>query len=262
LAQIAAGGGVTIEVTDPADSQSAWGAHLTQNTGDAVFWAGLDHNGGLTVWYLPEATDTYSWGTDVAYSNFSTTGISSTTPDGHDWLAAGRSHSPAGGVIGATRSGNQLWFAWNAGTDSNFLQAHIELVGLDLSNNFKLIQQVQIWNEVFAFGYPALATNACTGEIGLSFAYGGGGAYENHVVGFLDDFAVYSTTDSNVGTSRYGDYLTIRQIPPPPGSPGTLFSAFGYGFVNGIPPLTGTKADIHYVVFGRPVSSPCSYSIH
>src|SRR5215216_5173590 len=90
-----------------------------------------------------------------------------------DWLAknfngpAGNSF-PRNGIIGATRSGNQLWFAWTAGTDRNFQQAHVEMVTFDRNNNFRLIQQVQIWNNNYAFAYPALATAACTGEVGLS----------------------------------------------------------------------------------------------
>ena len=52
----------------------------------------------------------------------------------------------------------------------------------DRGNNFNKIQQHQIWNRTIAFGYPALASNACTGEIGLSLEFGGGGNFENHAV--------------------------------------------------------------------------------
>ena len=68
---------------------------------------------------------------------------------------------PRNGVIGAARSGNQLWFGWTAGTDAHFPQAHIELAVFDRGNNFNKIQQNQIWNNSFAFAYPALASNAC-----------------------------------------------------------------------------------------------------
>jgi hypothetical protein len=109
---------------------------------------------------------------------------------------------------------------------------------------------VQIWNNNFAFAYPALATNACTGEIGLSLEYGGNGNYENHVVGFWGDFIVYITSSSNVGTTRFGDYVTIRQDPTP-GLNGAFFDAFGYGLNSVPPPGTGTRTDVRYVVFGR-----------
>jgi len=158
-------------------------------------------------------------------------------------------------VIGATRSGNQLWFGWSAGTDSNFKQAHVEIVTLDRSNNFSKVQQVQVWNNDYAFGYPAFATNACTGEVGMSFEFGGNGNYENHVVGFWGDFVAYVTSSSNTGTDRFGDYVTIRQAPATESNPGNLFTAFGFGVNSAPPPATGKQSDIHYVVFGRPASS-------
>jgi hypothetical protein len=114
---------------------------------------------------------------------------------------------------------------------------------------------VQIWNNSYAFGYPALATNACTGEVGLSLEYGGNGNYENHVVGFWGDFVVYLTTASNVGTCRFGDYVTIRQAPATTENPGNLFAAFGYGLNSIPPPGSGASSDIRYVLFGRPASS-------
>ncbi len=162
---------------------------------------------------------------------------------------------PRNGIIGATRSNNQLWFAWTAGTNSNFQQAHVEMVQLDRSNNFHKDQQVQIWNNGYAFAYPALSTNACTGEVGMSFEYGGNGNYENHVVGFWGDFIAYVTSSSDVGTNRFGDYVTIRQAPVTDANPGNLFAAFGYG-LNQVPaPGTGTNTDLRYVLFGRPASS-------
>jgi hypothetical protein len=182
------------------------------------------------------------------------------TPDGQDWLAKNFNGPkgdsfPRNGIIGATRSGNQLWFAWSAGTNSNFQQPHVEMVTLDRSNNFKKIQQVQIWNSSYAFAYPALATNSCTGEVGLSFESGGNGNYENHVVGFWGDFVAYITTGSNAGTDRFGDYVTIRQAPGTESDPGNLFTAFGFGINSATPPAMGTTTDIHFVSFGRPATS-------
>lgn len=261
LTGIQAGGTITIEFTDPANAPSSivWGAHLTQNTANEIFWAGHNGNNKLRVYSLAEGSNTYFW-RDIGISSWANNAPTSTTPDGQDWLCknfhgcTGNGAFPRNGIIGATRSGNNVWFAWSAGTNDNFKQAHIEMVTLDRSNNFNKIQQVQIWNNDYAFAYPALATNACTGEVGLSFEYGGNGNYENHVVGFWGDFVAYITTGSNVGTTRYGDYATIRQTPVTKENPGNLFDAFGYGLNTVPPPGTGTLTDIHYVVFGRPAS--------
>jgi hypothetical protein len=259
LAGIQAAGTISIDYTHPSDAPMAWGSHLTQNTKDEVFWAGHNNNSSMRVFSLNEGSNTYFW-RDVGISSWANNAPTSITPDGRDWLAKnfngpGGNSFPRNGVIGATRSGSQLWFAWTAGTDSNFQRPHVEMVTLDRGNNFNKSQQVQVWNNNYAFGYPALATNACTGEVGLSFEFGGNGHYENHVVGFWGDFIAYITTGSNVGTTRFGDYVTIRQTPPTDANPGNLLNAFGYGFNSVPPPGAGIRTDVHYVSFGRPESA-------
>ncbi len=72
------------------------------------------------------------------------------------------------------------------------------------------------------------------------------------MVGFWGDFVGYLTIASNVGTTCYGDYVTLRQTPVIQTNPGNLFTAFGYG-LNSIPG-SGTLTDIRYVLFGRPAS--------
>ena len=251
LAGLQAGGTIEIDFTNPADSRMAWFAHLVQDPSDEIFWAGHNNNSQMRIFSLKEGSNTYFW-QDIGISSWSTSGISSTTPDGQDWLS--EVHAVGTWIAGGTRTGNQVWFAWTAGTDSNFQQPHVEMVTLNIDNNnppnINLNQQVQIWNNSYAFAYPALATNGCTGEVGLSLEYGGNGNYENHVVGFWGDFLVYITTGSSAGTSRFGDYVTLRQHPPTDGNPGNLFDAFGYGINN-----PGAQTDIHYVLFGRPASA-------
>jgi hypothetical protein len=114
------------------------------------------------------------------------------------------------------------------------------------------MQQVQVWNNSFAFAYPAFSSNACTGELGMSFEFGGNGNFENHVVGFWGDFVAYITTNSDAGTDRFGDYVTIRRAPPTENDPGNLFTAFGFGVNKQTPPNTGKKTNVRYVLFGRP----------
>jgi hypothetical protein len=208
----------------------------------------------LRVFSWAETSNTYYW-RDVGISSWANNAPTSTTPDGKDWLAYNFTTAvfPRNGIIGATRSGGSIWFAWSAGTDGNFPQPHIEMVQID-DSTFSLLQQVQIWSSGLAYAYPDLATNACTGEIGLSVETGGNGNYENHAVGFWGDFITYQTTNSNFGTDRYGDYSTIRQATSTTANPGNLFSAFGYGFEKA---GKGSQADIHYVLFGRTPKS-CS----
>jgi hypothetical protein len=270
LTQIQASGTIFVDFTDPSLGSMAYGGHLMQNTLNEIFWAGHNDNGfcalglpfglsvcGLRVFSLMEGSNTYFW-QDIGIGSWPNTGLSSTTPDGLDWLTKLRDF-PGSALIGATRTGNQLWFGWSAGTNSAFHQPHVQMVALNIDNNeppnISVSQQVQIWNNGYAFAYPALATNGCTGEVGLSLEYGGNGNYENHVVGLWGDFLVYITTGSNVGASRFGDYVTIRQQPATPDNPGNLFDALGYGLNSVPPPGSGTTTDLRYVAFGRPASS-------
>jgi hypothetical protein len=242
LAGLQAGGTITLGFTNPADSSMAWFAHLVQNTGNEIFWAGHNNTSSMRVFSLAENSNTYFW-RDVTIASWTNGGFTSLTPDNMNWL--GEVSAVGTWIAGGTRSGNHVWFAWTAGLDNNFRQPHVNMVDLDRSNNFQVAQQVAIWNNDYAFGYPALSTNRCTGEVGLSLEYGGGSRFENHVVGFWGDFVVYITTASDTGTTRFGDYVTIRQAQPYITNPGNLFNAFGYG-------ITGGKTDIHRVLFGRP----------
>ena len=261
LTGLQAAGTITVWFTDPADGSMAWGSHLMQDTGNELFWAGHNNNSNMRVFSSPDATPDnqfYYW-RDVGISSWANNSPTSLTPDNQNWLAylfdPAVQRFPGNAVIGGTRVGNDLWFAWSAGTDDNFAKPHIEMVRLDRSDNFAKREQVQIWNPDYAFAYPALATNICTAEVGLAFEYGGGGNYENSVVGFWGDFVAYITTGSNVGSARFGDYVSIRQAPVTDADPGNLFTAFGYGRNSVPPPGTGATSDVHYVLFGRPSSS-------
>jgi hypothetical protein len=223
----------------------AWFAHLAQNPGDEIFWAGHNNTSNMRIFSWAQNTMTYFW-RDVNIASWTNGNFESNTPDNQNWL--GEVKAVGTWIAGATRAANHVWFGWTAGKDDNFRQVHVDMVELNRNNNFSVDQQVQIWNNDYAFGYPALNTNACTGEVGLSLEYGGNGHFENHVVGFWGDFLVYITTASDTGTGRFGDYVTLRQEPPTKSDPGNLFNAYGYG-------ITKAKTDIHYVLFGRPASA-------
>lgn len=264
LAGLQAGGTIQIGLTDPNDGSMAWGSHLTQNTLDAVFWAGHSSTSCLRVFSMKESDNSYSW-QDVKHPSYNKTGLSSLTPDGIDWMLK-LTDFPADSVIGATRvaganivTGNSpppetyvLWFAWTAGPIGDFPQPFIAMVGVD--QDFKEYDY-EIWGSQ-ALGYPALATNLCTQEIGVSLVAGGSGHYQSHEVGIAGDSMLYQTVGSNEGASRWGDYVTIRQAPATGLNPGNLFVAFGFGVSNGPRPGTGGTS-VRYVVFGRP-SSVCN----
>ena len=254
LSDIKSGNGIGFNYTKYSDGQTAYASHLTQNTLDEVFWAGLNDNTTIRVFNWPESSTSYTW-TDVPIGPWPNTSMSSLTPDKQDWLSFLSSSFPGHAVLGAarvvvkrgdTKGKNEVLFAWSAGSGLGLPQAHVEWVALDRNYNFKLVSQQQIWNASYAFAYPAFAVNS-NNEIGLSLQYGGGGNYENHVAGFWGDYILYSTTSSNTGYSRFGDYVTICPYTPDT----TRFAAFGYGVQTGSS-CGAISFDTHYVVFGRP----------
>jgi len=293
LASIKAGGTIPFRYTSPSVSGVAWADDLTQNPGGEIFWAGHNDNSHLRVFNWAESSDTYYW-RDIEHMSYTTNydGCASTaTPptvitcpssDGvhvpswtpspisnppepvtNDWLWRNGDDS----ITGTTRSGNNVWFAWAAAPDSTFPQEYIQMVELDSAKNFARVNQVEIWNPDFAFDLPALSTNACTGEIGLSVGNGGGGVktksgvaggtFSNFAVGFWGDFLVYNLTASNVNTGLYGDYMTIRQNNTA-SNHGAYFDAFGYGLEKlstagsgAVLPESEVNVDVRYGVFGR-----------
>jgi hypothetical protein len=281
LSQIQAGGTIQIQYTDPSDSSMAWADHLTQDTGNEIFWVGHNGTSLLRVFSWPEGSSSYSW-TDVPIFTYNpnydgctnkagaiitcpkkdgkhipstapTPVVDPPTPVTRDWLFRAADDA----ITGATRSGNQLWFAWNAAPGRGLPQPYIEMVEINAST-FTRTNQVQIWNPSFAFALPSLSTNECNGEIGLSLAHGGGGTeYPNHSVGFWGDFLVYDSTASDVTTGDFGDYVTIRQNHTP-ANHGAFFDAFGYGLTKlstagtGSPlPSNEVNVGVQYVIFGR-----------
>ena len=257
--------------------------HLMQNASDRMFWAGHNGNDKLRVFSWADGpNDTQSDDVKISpYAPCCDAASFSLTPDGNNWLGKagdsilGATGAPIPGAPGAPIPGAPaapaVWFAWTAAPDYNFPEAHIEMVSIQfeppigatnpLGLQTDTVEQVQIWNPNVAFAYPALATNECTGEVGLSLLYGGGNVnYVNHAVGFWGDFVVYNTTASDVGTARVGDYVTIRRVPATAVNlKSNLFTAFGYGLNKVHPPASGLNTDVHYVLFGRPISaSPTS----
>ena len=94
---------------------------------------------------------------------------------------------------------------------------------IDPTNGYKRLDQFAIWNNDYAFAYPALATND-RDEVGIALGWGGKTFYANSAVGILGDFVVWYPALSNASTTRWGDYVTARQASPQTG----MFAGFGY----------------------------------
>jgi hypothetical protein len=207
LNEIAAGTTMHFRFTFPANGNFAYGAHIAQNCGDQIFWAGHKNSSTMQVFNWPEASNSYSW-RDVGVNSWPNSTLSSTTPSKNDWLSFA-SGFPNKAVIGATRKDNELWFAWMASKGGGFPQSHIQMVRIGIGS-WNLIGQMQVWNGSFAFGYPSLFT-APNGDIAMSLGFGGGSFEASHAVGYWGDFVVYYPRLSDGSFTRWGDYVSVRR---------------------------------------------------
>lgn len=240
LAEIQSGSGFTFWFTQAADGANAYGGHVSQNTGNEVYWAGHVSNSRMRVFSWRESETVYYWrDRDV---NTWTQAYSSNTPSGVNWLSFG---FPGNAVIGNTRRGDEVWFAWNAGAGGGFPNAHIQVVKFR-NSDYSVVEQMQIWNASYAFAYPCFATNT-DNEVGISLGWGGITTEANHAAGFMGDFVVYYPRLSTSSAGRYGDYVTIRRY----NSNGRWFAAAGYTTQNTPAPASTQFQDVHYILFGR-----------
>jgi hypothetical protein len=214
---------------------------VAQNCAGTAYFVAHKSSSALRVfsWKETLAAPTFN---DVNVASWATTGFSSTTPDGRNWLArADGRHS------GATLTGNELWFAWGSakGGANARPQAFVQIARINATTK-ALIENINIWNPDFAYFYAALATNS-NDEVGVSVAMGGGAKFPSHVVGILTGTRKLVTAFAgNRGPSdnKWGDYLTVRRNYPNE----KQFCASGYVLKSG---AGASDATPNFTVFGR-----------
>jgi hypothetical protein len=239
---------INMGYTAPSNSSVAYGSHVSQDTGDAVFWAGHFDSRTLTAFNMPESSNQYFW-RNVDIDSWPQGTITLVAPDGVDNFSFGW---PGNAVTAATRrTGNEVWFAWNASSNSNFKNAHIQVIQIDTAT-YRKTSQWQIWNDAYAFADPYIATNA-NGEVGISLAWGAANTnYVSHAVGILGDFIVWypelsTASPTGLANVRLGDYFSVSRNPDNT----LLYDASGYAVLERAAPATGWYFDPYYIQFGR-----------
>ena len=227
-----------------------------QNTGNIGYFGALVNDSQLRIYSWGEAVTDKPMPHDVDIASIPTENTVSITPYGTDWLGPLTKVQWAR-LYGATRSGDELWFSWNGGrrvaqqSTDTFPQPHIGIA--IVTTGFQLIEDRYIWNPDYAYAYPALATNA-DGEVGISFAQGGGAQYVQHAIGLLTRTQELAATTSGKTVGGGGHYVSIRRAYPDE----KLFSAAGY---NSPPDKTVNPPWVnrpYYILFGR---NPCQQFI-
>ncbi len=254
------------------------GSPIQNIAGDVNYWAAHVDNSTMRIYESKGGDPNYSW-RDRKISNWPMTtdnNIVSAAPDSTDWVS--EDHR----IIGATKVNNQLWFAWSATVGDGgaggfkFPQPHIQIAKFDLAQDFKLLEQTQVWNADHAYCYPCLTTNS-DNEVGISLSWGGGKFYGSHAVGILGDFVVWFGLESDVtllrqdvdsngslrvdgsggpimAQTRWGDYVHVRLAHPDT----RFFSGFGYAVRKDttLPAPSIGRFEYLYIEFGRDKLEP------
>jgi hypothetical protein len=280
LADLKAGRGFTYQYAFIPDTVSgdptkrlSIGSPIQNILGDTNYWAAHVDNSTMRIYQSQAGGADYSW-RDRKIANWPTAwpdpnNVFSRPPDFDDWISTDHR------IIGATRWASQIWFAWTAATGDgggggfSFPQAHIQIAKFSLTDDFKLVEQTQVWNPNHAFAYASLTTNS-DNEVGISLAWGGGDKfYGSHAVGILGDNVVWYGQASELTSlrqqqddagnllktpdgsplmgSRWGDYVHVRLAHPDK----RFFSAFGYAVLKDAAATPPEKMDFLYVEFGR-----------
>lgn len=224
---------------------------VAQNCGTRVFFAAHRDTSTLNVYSWRESDAAPSAPRPVSVARWEgLDGYVSRTPDGRRWLDRADPR-----ITGATKVGNELWFAWGVdkGGANNRPHPFVQLARIN-STNMTLIENVNIWSQDFAACYAALATNS-NNEVGVSYMIGGGNKFPSHVVGMLTgarkDLIVAEGTrspapDPRTGKFEWGDYLSVRRHFPRQ----KLFAASGFTLQSGGTD-SGRDTTPRFVLFGR-----------
>lgn len=248
-------------------------------TGNEFYWAQHIDNSHMRIYSSVGGDPNYAWRERevVNWPRLDDGNVVAKAPDNPDWIS--EDHR----IIGATRRGNELWFAWTAASGDgghggfSFPWAHVQVVRFDIAADYKRIDQFAVWNGDHAYCYPSLATNS-DGEVGISLAWGGGTTFfGSHAVGILGDWVVWYGEASDVtllrekigddgkvvkdakgnpvvDQTRFGDYLHVRLAQPDT----RWFGAFGYAVKKdaAVAAPEAGKFVYYYVEFGRVVPLP------
>lgn len=204
----------------------------TRGATDTMYMVTIENASQLRYFHWAENSNTIFWTApvNVNASNFGQAtcigGLS-----GNNWMADPLSTSAIGFQVRTTVAqdhGTQYlatYYTVAAGGSFNHPQAYAAGV-IARTSDFAILKTPDIWNSSSCFGFPDVTSNA-RGDIGLTIAFGssssGGGPAQGYV-SISDDFTnsgssgffgtVFLVASADDNSSRYGDYLTIRQQEP------------------------------------------------
>jgi hypothetical protein len=214
---------------------------VAQHCGTSAYFASHNTSSQIRVFRWRESAPSPDFA-DVDVATWEEGNIVSMTPDGFNWLER---CDPR--MTGATLANGVLWFSWTSqrGGANNRPHPFVQIARVKASTR-TLVSNVNLWDPNAAIAYAALSTNS-NGEVGTSYAIGGGARFPSHVVGLLTGTrreAVTFTGARGPADGKWGDYLTVRRAYPKQ----KLFAATGYTLQAGAGASDATPS---FTIFGR-----------
>jgi hypothetical protein len=233
LDQVAQGAQITPEYFS---SVEAFSLRPTQGATETMYLGSHDFSDfgrRILVFGWPDAGTTISR-RSVRVDPWSNAPRVSVAKDGNQWLRRADFRMTAAWV-----AGNEAGFAWSAAGAPPFKNPHVRVAVVDgTATSDATVAQPHLWNDKYAFAYPAAYSVSSAGgaSTGVAVEYGGGGEQginPAHAVGVLkrgaDGSYKWQLQATAIGSNgpadgRWGDYLTIR----PAGGGGKGWVATGY----------------------------------
>lgn len=219
---------------------------VAQNCATTGFFVAHKSTSALRIfaWSESNASPTFR---DVTVASWSGGPYSSVTPDGKNWL-----QRADGRHTGATKVGNEIWFAWGSAKGGANARPHafVQIARIN-ATTMALLENINMWDSKAAIFYSALSTNS-NNEVGVSFAMGGPTKFPSHLVGFMTGTrrqVVAFTGNRGPSDNKWGDYLTVRRHYPLQ----KLFLATGYVLKTGAGLSDATP---NFTIFCRSSDAP------
>jgi hypothetical protein len=204
-------------------------------TGNEFYFAQHVDSSHMRIYTSVGGDPNYAWRERevVNWPRLSDGNVVAKAPDNADWIS--EDHR----IIGATRRGNELWFAWTAANGDSgygvfkFPWAHVQVVRFDIAGSHAV------------------------GILGDWVVWYGDASDVTVLRKKVDDSGNYvkdSSSNFVVAPTRFGDYLHVRLAQPDT----RWFGAFGYAVkkdASVASPEAG-KFVYYYVEFGRDVPLP------
>jgi hypothetical protein len=231
------------------DTPEFGGLRATQGALTTMYFGADADSGKLRIFSWPENSNNLKVA-DVVVQDWDQGKAVARCPDQNDWMDRTDTR-----ITAAWADQGTIGFAWTAPQDGFFRFPQVRMAILK-ADTLSVIAEPIIWNNEFAFALPSIATSP-SGDLGISFHYGGNFHFPSHAVGVLHPIDRWHSSNWNLHvvagtrglhaplTGGWGDYGAVRTLTNDP----ETWATVGYT-------LQGTQSEVQldYVEFKKTLS--------